>query len=105
MTLINLTPHALHLLREDGTTLDLPSEGEVRVRSEKTIAGEISGLTIYKEVLLGIEGLPEPESGVAYIVSRLVAAKITGRDDIFVPGDLIRDDQGRVIGARGLAVL
>jgi len=50
-----------------------------------------------------IEGLPEPKEGTIYIVSALVAGAAKDRDDLVVPNDTIRDDQGRIIGCRNLA--
>jgi hypothetical protein len=38
-----------------------------------------------------------------YIVSRVVAEAARDRDDLVVPDNVIRDDQGRVIACRALA--
>lgn len=56
-------------------------------------AGGIDGIPI-KSVTYGeIEGLPEPQEGVYYIVSELVAAAAAkiGRVDCLAPGALVRD--------------
>ncbi|AXH95958.1 hypothetical protein DV701_07330 [Ornithinimicrobium avium] len=47
-------------------------------------------------------GLPAPEEGVVYLVSRLMAMAIE-RDDVVFPFDEHRDEQGRVDGCRALA--
>lgn len=100
----NLCPHALQLVKEDGSVLVLepfsqsPARREV-VRSESE---SIEGFGITTESLGPVVGLPEPEPGVVLVVSRLVMQGCPGREDVYVPGELIRDGAGAVIGARGL---
>jgi len=54
-----------------------------------------------------IEGLPDPQPGVVYIVSMVVrqAAQAQGRTDVVSPDTspqgAIRDEQGRIIAVRG----
>jgi len=51
-----------------------------------------------------IEGLPAPEPGVIYVVSLLVLQALpSGRRDVFVPGLLRRDSDGRITGCEGLS--
>lgn len=56
-------------------------------------AGEIDGIAIESVTYGEIEGLPEPQEGVYYIVSGLVAAAAAeiGRKDCLAPGALVRD--------------
>ena len=58
---------------------------------------------IMKKSFTEIEGLPEPKENTIYIVSALVAGAAKNRDDLVVPNDIVRDDQGRIIGCRSLA--
>jgi hypothetical protein len=53
-----------------------------------------------------LEGLPDPQPGVLYLTSALAAqaAAASGRTDVVMVDDPVRDDQGRVIGARALAL-
>lgn len=39
-------------------------------------------------------GFPEPEPGVAYIVTDKVAALVNGRSDVFTPGRILEGKQG-----------
>jgi len=104
MKLVNLTPHKVTLVKPDGSQIEIPPEGRCpRVRMEVREAGEVLGVPVVETVAAGVEGLPEPRPGVYYIVSRAVAAACPGRDDLLVPDDLVRDGEGRVIGARRLA--
>ena len=50
-----------------------------------------------------LAGLPAPEAGIRYVVSRVTALAARDRGDLVFPFDEIRDEQGRVTGARGLA--
>jgi hypothetical protein len=56
-----------------------------------------------KTVLGQVVDLPEPQDDTLYIVSRAVAEAARDRDDLVVPDNVIRDDQGRVIACRALA--
>ncbi len=49
-----------------------------------------------------VEGLPAPEKGTIYIVSNLVAQAVPEREDVFFPDDVVRDENGNVIGCRAL---
>ena len=50
-----------------------------------------------------VEGLPEPQEDTYYIVSALVAGAAKNRDDLLIPNDTVRDEQGRIVGCRSLA--
>ncbi len=107
MRVRNLTPHPVHLQAPDGAEVTIPPEGVVpRVRETSAPAGAVdvegTAIPVVSVRRVGVVGLPEPEPGVLLIVSSLVA-EAAGRDDLVVPYDLIRDDQGRVVGARALA--
>lgn len=50
-----------------------------------------------------LAGLPAPREGVRYVVSRVTALAARDRGDLVFPFGEIRDERGRVTGARGLA--
>jgi len=54
----------------------------------------------------GIVGLPDPQPNVWHVVSVIVAEAAVdsgrGADDLLVPGDQVRDNDGRIVGCRGL---
>jgi hypothetical protein len=109
MTLINATPHSITLVSREGVEQDNrrqflaetveilreipPSEILARVSMINFPAGEIDGIAIESVTYGEIEGLPEPQEGVYYIVSGLVAAAAAkiGRVDCLAPGALVRD--------------
>ena len=49
-----------------------------------------------------VTGLPEPQEGVIYLTSTLVAQAVPDRTDVLVPADLRRDEAGRIIGCGAL---
>ena len=107
MTLVNLTPHAISFIAEDGSvvrTID-PSGTLARVSTHTVTIGEVDGLPVTATEFGEVEGLPEPQEGTAYIVSSLVAQRVTDRVDVFIPNESVRDDNGRIIGCRSLGLL
>lgn len=103
VTLVNATPHPLNIVQRDGVTLTVAPSGICpRCTSTEVIDGAIGLIDISRQTLGEVEGLPEAIPGAFFIVSRLVASA-ANRPDLLVPGSLIRDDQGKVIGCKGLS--
>lgn len=109
--LINLTPHTINLVAEDGTQLlSLESQGVARVASTTEVVGQLQvGEVVVPQThtTFGeVEGLPDQAPGIGYIVSNMIISALAQqgvrRDDLFTPGMQVRDDQGRVIGCRSL---
>ena len=104
VVLVNMTPHDLNIVQIDGRILTVAPSGFVpRCASSEVVDGTIGNLIqVTRQTLGEVEGLPDPIPGTYFIVSRLVASA-TDRDDLLVPGSLIRDDQGKVVGCKGLS--
>lgn len=104
VTLLNATPHPLNIVQRDGSVLTLASSGIVpRCESNEVIDQAIGLIEVTRQTLGHVQGLPDPVPGLYFIVSRLVASAADNRDDLLVPGSLIRDDQGKVVGCKGLS--
>jgi hypothetical protein len=108
--LVNLTPHDINIVREDGTTWTIPASGEVaRVYANTRRVDEFDGVPITQTFYGMVAGLPEPQDGVRYIVSALVAERVTDRTakvgDILVPSETVRDEHGRIIGCKSLGII
>jgi hypothetical protein len=103
MNFINLTPHALTIIEEDGTTVyTLPASGQVaRVETTRTVEFVMDGIEVFNTVYGDVTGLSERQHDTAYIVSALVA-QAAKRSDVYSPGELVRNEAGQVIGCRGL---
>jgi hypothetical protein len=102
MRVVNLTPHEL-TFHVDGQLVALPPSGEVaRCSTTEEVVGhvEVDGVMVpvvstkFGEVI----GLPEPKPDTVYVVSALVASAVRRRD-VLSPGSLVRDKEGRVVGA------
>jgi hypothetical protein len=99
--IVNLTPHAITIA---GRTF--PPDGRIpRVAEQVTDAGAVDGIPVVQINLGDVTGLPEPQPGTWYVVSRMTAEAAPGRHDLLIPGKQIRNDLGQIIGAESLARL
>lgn len=96
----NLTPHVITIVKSDGEKIEIPSHGIVRLSEVTTPITEYEGVPIVRKTY-GSADLPS-ENGDLYIVSTLVRQAFPERKDLVSPGDLIRDENGNVIGCRNL---
>jgi len=108
--LINLTPHPLNLMGDEGELVIPPSGRIARAREERELIEylilEGRKIPVYKVRYGEVIDLPPPEPGVIYVVSSITAQAVArtdpGRDDVVIPGDPVRDQEGRIIGMRGV---
>ena len=113
--IINLTPHAINIYKDGVLFKTIEPYGLVaRVKTVRHIAGEIDGVPIYDTQFGEVENLPKSELRVRFIVSSMVLAAVRAaeealcgnvipRDDLLVPGELVRDAKGVIIGCTGLS--
>ena len=110
MGIINLTPHPLNIVDSQGELRSFPKpDAEVvlpRVAQTTVEAGQVDGITEY------ISSYGEPQNipfndGNVYVVSRLVISACIEHEvdhsHLRSPGRLLRDEDGKIIGAEGLA--
>lgn len=103
MKIINCTPHPITVHNSDGTTLNLNPSGIIpRVQVNRTFLQKAGGADVYRPDFGQLTGLPDRKTDTFFVVSSLLAASAPDRDDLLTPGNPIRDDQGRVIGCKGL---
>ena len=101
MKIHNYTPHPINLV---GYGV-IPSEGIARLREkEVSRATTPEGITFCCILTGEMEGLPEnwKSQEEVFIVSRPVAEAIK-TPNVVCPYDLIRDEDGNVVGCRALA--
>ena len=108
MELRNLTPHALTIYGQGGTISLGKGEGPFpRLTVSRKDAGsmQIGGVIIpvYIPTLGQVIDLPDPQKGIGYLVSALVADALPEREDLYSPGELVRDEEGVIVGANGLS--
>lgn len=103
--IINATPHAINVVNERMEVVrTFMPEISVRVSSRTEIVGIIDGIPTDRTVFGEVEGLPAPQEGTYYIVSRLVKSALPDREDLLCPGQQVRNDQGQVIGCKSLSL-
>ncbi|MCY9532959.1 hypothetical protein M5X04_26985 [Paenibacillus alvei] len=104
INIVNLTPHTINIMSDgsDGEITSIPSSGEARATTTREHYGTINGIQIYRTSFGAVQGLPKPQKDTIYIVSSITAQAVPDRDDVFIPDDIVRDEQGRVIGCRAL---
>ena len=102
MTIINVTPHDLAIVDGAGVVRSFPRSGIVaRVATKDVVVDDIDGIPVVATEFGDPVDVPAPAPDTFYVVSRMVASACPGRSDLLVPGPLVRDDKGVVIGARG----
>lgn len=95
----NFTPHEVILCGKV-----YPSEGIARCTVSSNKIGDVDGIPVNEKDYGEVVGLPEPKDGDYFVVSTIVAQAVKGvRSDCLVPDELVRDEQGRIIGANALA--
>ena len=112
ITLVNKTPHPITLVLEDGAKITLepvlptPRVSSSSVKTANYVVTDSDGVKheIMREapVFGEVVDLPEPQEGVLYIVSMLVAARASNRTGLVSPGRQLRNEAGQVIGCAGL---
>ena len=106
MEIRNCTSLVLNIIKQDGEVLDLPPCGIVpRCSQSEECLMMVNGIALTRQTFGDVVDLPEPEKDVMLVVSRLVASACPDRPDLLVPGPLVRDSEGKVIGCRGLSII
>ena len=102
--ILNFTPHALNVVGLDGSVTTFPSVGVARVATSTVSVNPINGFGVVATAFADVTGLPSPQDGVYFVVSRLVLSACPDRTDLLCPGELIRDVDGNVVGCKGFSL-
>ena len=114
MNIVNLTPHEITIIdgdTESETVRVVPPSGMLaRLDSQKEIVNRRDGIYFYRTTYgppICLEDgteidFPEESLDTVYIVSGLFRSGYS-RSDLWQPGELVRDDEGRPIGCIGLS--
>lgn len=111
ITIVNLTPHALDFLDgEDRVFRTIAPSGLIaRCTEETEVIGDIpigeATVDVVRKTYGELVGLPASERNTIYIASNMVmrAAYEVGRHDVYCPAELVRDENGGIVGCRALA--
>jgi hypothetical protein len=102
--IINLTPHDIVIVGENGNRT-IPKSGKVaRVEAESRSCGFFDNVSLSSVKFGAVIELPEYQPDILLIVSAMVRAAAPSRPDLASPGELVRDASGAVVGCRGLIV-
>ncbi len=113
MKIVNLTPHEIVIMDENKEIVKrVPISGRIASTEVSRVLYKVIGkIPLFKIdygfddpiLVFGDEILdfPEAKSGVIYIVSSVLRSGIP-RQDLWSPGELVRDKNGDVIGCIGL---
>ena len=107
MKFVNLTPHAIHLIDFNNQMTTFPPDGtvaRVSMTSEVVCNYFGQGIEIITQKPGPVVGLPDVCQGVIWIVSAMVRSAYPARLDLVSPGDLVRDDQGNIVGCRNFVM-
>ena len=113
MKIVNLTPHALHIRRADGTDVMVEPSGTVpRLATRRETLQPIRcddgvDIPVSRAAFGALTGMPNSEDGCIYVVSALCAqsSELQGRTDVYAPGEAIRDGGGNIVGSQGLSYI
>lgn len=102
---VNLTPHAITLRDPEGVDhIIRPHHTPARVDIVAGALDSAAGCPVpvaEPNQYLAVTGLPDPVPGVLFVTSSPVASRALRRD-VVTPGDLVRDEAGRVVACRRL---
>ena len=104
--IINKTPHAVNVVSHEGELLFtfLPDGAPARCTQSTNVIDSINGIPITETFFGEVVDVPSQKDGIYYIVSRLVLSACPDRTDLLVPNELVRDENGNIIGCSSFAV-
>ena len=108
MNIVNLTPHKVVLISEEGNRKEyFPSGRVARLRMHDIRADIIDGFPVYKGLPMEVIELPEEKEDTFYIVSLAVLQHCKDRYDLIAPDTsrAVRDEDGNIIGVRGWRIV
>jgi hypothetical protein len=103
MNIINLTPHKISIFKGDILVRTFESEGVARATQTSAIVDSIDGIDVCRNVYGEVTGLPEQQPNTLYIVSKIVMDACPDRNDLLIPNDSVRDENGQIVGCRSFA--
>lgn len=110
MNIINLTPHSINIHNEDERLIMTvePSGKIARIGTTTVKTGHVGNVPLFETkvtgepVVVGDTPFPEEQLDTIYIVSGLFRSHFS-RPDIYQPGRLLRDGDGKPVGCIGLS--
>lgn len=101
--IVNLTPHTVNLKLASGKIKTIERKGRIpRIEEVIEYQASIDDVMIYGISYGGVVDAPPVRPNTCYVVSRMIAEALPGRDDLLFPIMLERDTNGSVLLATAL---
>ena len=104
MNIINLTPHNVVYIGDDGTSKVFKASGDIARVEQFLFAIPGSEYNLKTTVPSCVVGLPEKDVNTIYIVSAMVREAEPERDDLWSPTEYVRDNDGNIVGCSAFIV-
>lgn len=102
----NYTPHSLNIYSGDILIKTFEKIGNVRLLEDVQEVEETDGIPTVIKKYREATGLPEPENGTIFLVSKIVLDALPHRTDLRCPDtgpdSVIRDEAGNILGVTRL---
>lgn len=104
--IINKVPHPIYILDEENRVLHTfpKSNGMIRLAQVTNLIGDINGIPISETVFGAPDKLPLFKLNTFYIVSNLVKTALPDREDLLTPSNIVRNEEGVIIGCLSLDI-
>lgn len=97
--IINLTPHDIHVRTAQGEMKTFPRSGQIaRVAQESRLETSVAGVPVAVPTFGAVLDLPAEEPNTFLLVSMMIRNALPSRRDLLSPGDMLRDEAGKIIG-------
>lgn len=110
--IVNLTPHAINLVGQDGTQIAVfqPSGNIARCTTTKTVVSTVAvgdtTVNVNRTVFGDVTGLPDCAPNTIFIVSTIIAQALKDvRNDLIIVDNTVRDDKGQIIGCTSFGII
>ena len=98
MNIVNLTPHAVVFIHENGEKETFEPSGEIARVEQFLFSLPGTKYNLKTSVPDCVVGLPKKDVNTVFIVSSMVREAEKERDDLWSPTSFIRDEQGNIVG-------
>lgn len=105
MKIVNTTPHNVNICDDNGDVINTfpKSPFPIRLSMTSNNVGDLDGIPLMN-VSYGDTDLPSVQNNVFYIVSALLKQSFPDRQDLLVPHDIVRDNDGNIIGCKSFSI-
>ena len=104
--IINMVNHEVTILNAKDQVIKVFPKGQEILRLVEHIENVdvVDGVLITRTTYTEPENLPKETQGVYYIVSQMLKNNLPHRNDLLVPTNIKRDENGLVLGAHALGI-